>query len=179
MEVFLIRHTTPEVSPGLIYGHTDVALAGSFGMEKQMVKDQLPEGIEYVVSSPSSRCTLLAREINKTFTTDDRLRELNFGRWEGMTWDTIDRAESERWMENFVENCPPGGETLEEMNYRVLNFWKGLHKLPYQRIAIVTHAGVIRLILSAVKSKPIESLFDVKVNYGDVIFVDTNPSALS
>ena len=177
MEVFLIRHTTPDVSPGLIYGHMDVALAGSFDIEMQMVTGQLPAGIEYVVSSPSSRCTRLAQEINKTFTTDDRLMELNFGRWEGMTWDTIDRNESERWMANFVENCPPEGETLKEMSYRVFDFWKDLKTLSYQRVAIVTHAGVIRLILSAVKSKPIESLFDVKVNYGEVIFLDTNQSA--
>ncbi len=95
--------------------------------------------------------------------------ELDFGLWEGKTWETIDRLESERWMEDFISNRPPGGETLHEMKSRVMEFWNELLLLPHQRIAIITHAGVIRLIINAVNSAPLQSLFDIPVNYGDVI----------
>jgi alpha-ribazole phosphatase len=169
MEIFLIMHTPPAVDKGFIYGRTDVLLADSFEAEKELIKTKLPDSIDHVFSSPSSRCTLLAHQIKASFETDKRLMELDFGLWEGKTWGTIDRLESERWMEDFINNRPPEGETLHEMKSRVMEFWNELLLLPYQRIAIITHAGVIRLILTEVKATPLHSLFDIPVNYGDVI----------
>ena len=173
MEVFLIRHTTPAISKGLIYGRTDVPLTENFDTEKELIKSKLPQNIDLVVSSPSSRCTLLANEITGSFITDERLMELDFGLWEGQTWDTIDRAASEQWMEDFVNNRPPNGEALQEMNTRVMVFWKEILLLNYQHVAIITHAGVIRLILTAVNNASLQSIFDIKVNYGEVISIQT------
>jgi alpha-ribazole phosphatase len=169
MEIFLIRHTTPAVDKGSIYGRTDIPLADSFAVEKELIRAKLPEDIDLIFSSPSSRCTLLAHQITDSFKIDDRLMELDFGLWEGQTWETIDRWESERWMEDFINNRPPGGETLQEMKSRVMEFWNELLVSPYRRIGIVTHAGVIRLILTAVNSAPLQSLFNIPVSYGDVI----------
>ncbi|MEN0052106.1 MAG: alpha-ribazole phosphatase family protein [Mucilaginibacter sp.] len=169
MEVFLIRHTAPDVFKGFIYGRTDVGLAESFDTDKRLVIDKLPDHIDIFISSPSSRCSLLAREITDSYLEDGRLMELDFGSWEGKTWDTIDRLESEKWMSDFVNTSPPGGESLNQMNERVMGFWKELLQYPHQRIAIITHAGVIRLILSAVNSTPLQSLFDINVQYGEVI----------
>jgi len=175
MEIFLIRHTTPEVCKGFIYGHMDVALAASFDAEKKLVINMLPEHIDFIVSSPSSRCTLLAREITDSFIEDERLMELNFGQWEGKTWDTIDRLESEQWMDDFINTAPPQGESLFQMNERVMNFWNELLRYPHQRIAVVTHAGVIRLILAVVNSIPLQSIFDINVHYGEVIILNFPP----
>ncbi|MDN3548203.1 alpha-ribazole phosphatase [Mucilaginibacter aquaedulcis] len=169
MEIYLIRHTTPDIYKGLIYGRLDVPLSESFGAEKESVIVKLPEHIDLVISSPSSRCILLAREIAEFYVKDNRLMELDFGLWEGKTWDTIDRKESEMWMSNFINTAPPQGESLGKMNERVVDFWNQLLKLPYKKIAIVTHAGVIRLILAAVNSIPLQSVFDIKVQYGEVI----------
>jgi len=169
MEIFLIRHTTPAVDKGFIYGRTDVPLADSFDAEKELIRTKLPADIDTFFSSPSSRCILLAHQITDSFKIDDRLMELDFGLWEGKTWETIDRAESERWMEDFINNRPPGGETLQEMKTKVMEFWNELLVLPYRRVGIVTHAGVIRLILTSVNSAPLQSLFNIPVSYGDVI----------
>lgn len=165
----MIRHTAPDVCTGFIYGRMDVRLAESFNAEKELIIAKLPDHIDLVVSSPSSRCTLLAREIVNSFVEDDRLMELDFGLWEGKTWDTINRLESERWMEDFINTSPPEGESLYQMNERVMNFWKELLQYPHQRIAIITHAGVIRLILAAINSIPLQSIFDINVQYGEVI----------
>lgn len=169
MEIFLIRHTAPAVDKGFIYGRTDVPLAESFDAEKELIRTKLPEHIDLVFSSPSSRCALLAQKIKDSFKTDERLMELDFGLWEGKTWETIDRSESERWMKDFVNNCPPGGETLNEMNNRVMSFWEELILRPYHRIVVITHGGVIRLILAAVNASPLKSIFDVNINYGEVV----------
>jgi alpha-ribazole phosphatase len=169
MEIFLIRHTTPDVCKGFIYGRMDIALTKSFNAEKEDIIDKLPKHIDLIISSPSSRCTLLAREIADLFLEDERLMELDFGLWEGKTWDTINRLESERWMEDFINTSPPQGESLHQMNERVMDFWNELPQYPHQRIAIITHAGVIRLILAAVNSISLQSLFDINVEYGEVI----------
>ena len=65
MEIYLIRHTTPNVINGLIYGRTDVTLADTFEQEKELIIKQLPQKLDAVFSSPSSRCTRLANAISK------------------------------------------------------------------------------------------------------------------
>lgn len=171
MEIYLIRHTTPAVAKGLIYGRMDVTLADTFIEERKKILKKLPLEIDVVYSSPSTRCTQLAAHISKNYKTDERLYEVNFGRWEGKTWDTIDQKESGPWMHDFVNVCPPGGESMLQMKKRVMRFWKELLQLSPGNAAVVTHGGVIRIILAAVKSVPLKSSFDIKIGFSDVILV--------
>ncbi len=174
MEVYLIRHTTPNIAKGLIYGHLDVPLANTFETEKADILGRLPSNIDQIFSSPSTRCLELARALSTEVSTVHAIKELNFGLWEGLNWNEIDRKESEYWMEDFVNRCPPQGETLLEMQKRVLKFWQGLRDLPLQRVAIVTHAGVIRIILSHESNSPLNSIFDIQVNYGQLFTLTLN-----
>lgn len=171
MEIYLIRHTTPAISPGLIYGRTDVPLTDSFATELAKIRSHLPATFDAVYSSPSRRCVQLAEQLTPAIRTDERLYELNFGDWEGQTWDTIDRQASELWMQDFVNTAPPGGETLLQMQARVLAFWNELQQQPYERVAVVTHGGIIRVLLANKRQLPLASLFDIKVAYGEVVVV--------
>ncbi len=168
MEVYLIRHTTPAIVPGLIYGITDVCLTDTFDNEKELILKQLPPKIEEVFSSPSSRCTALAAAISTNYITDKALLELNFGSWEGKTWDTINRDESNFWMSDFVNRHPPGGETMLEMSTRVLAIWNKILQQDYNRTAIVTHGGVIRIIWAYLNNIPLQDAFTLKVRFGEV-----------
>ncbi|KEO72975.1 alpha-ribazole phosphatase [Anditalea andensis] len=168
MEIYLIRHTTPDVSKGLIYGRTDVGLIETFLDEKNAILKKLPSDIEVVVSSPSTRCTELAAHINKQYKKDDRLYEVNFGSWEGKTWDTIDQKESEAWMRDFVNVCPPGGESMAQMQNRVMDFFKELLQLEIAQAAVITHGGVIRILLAHIQQIPLERSFEIKVNFSDI-----------
>lgn len=169
MEIYLIRHTEPQLSKGLIYGRTDLPLAPTFAEEKLKVISALPEDIEIVISSPSQRCLLLAQAISYDVIKDERLYELNFGDWEGKTWDTIDRQESEYWMEDYVNRRPPSGETMLEMKERVMACWEEIKAMDRQKIAIVTHGGVIRLLLAIEQQLPLMNLWDRKIAFGEVI----------
>jgi alpha-ribazole phosphatase len=172
MEVCLIRHTTPLLTPGLIYGRSEVLLTDTFMKEWEAIKLQIPENMDCVFSSPALRCTELAKRITPDFQTDHRLTELDFGAWEGKTWDTVDQAELQLWMDDFVNICAPGGESMLQMFERVKDFWQELSCNPCRKTAIVTHAGVIRLILSLVRQIPLASVFDIKVGYGEVILIE-------
>jgi alpha-ribazole phosphatase len=168
MEVYLIRHTTPLLSPGLIYGRTDVPLTDSFKEECSAIITQLPGNLDAVLSSPATRCITLAARISPDYQTDIRIQELDFGSWEGKTWDTVNQADLQLWMDDYIHVAVPGGESMNQMFARVQEFWDELLGQPYDKVAVVTHAGVIRQILSIIREIPLTSIFDIKVQYGEV-----------
>jgi len=168
MEIYLIRHTTPLIKKGLIYGQTEVPLADSFSEEKERVLKQLPSSIDAVYSSPSSRCTQLAAAISPAYTIDAALYELNFGDWEGQTWDSVGRAASDAWMNDFVSLSPPNGETMLQMEQRIFEFWEGLLQQPFGTVALVTHGGVIRIILAHYRAVLLKDAFSIPVGMAEV-----------
>jgi len=174
MEVYLIRHTTPVFEPGLIYGRTELLLHVDFESELTAVRSQLATNFEITYSSPAFRCTELAQALSPAYVVDSRLQELDFGEWEGKTWDTVDQQALHAWMDDYVNVCPPGGESMMQMYTRVKAFWEDLGKSGHRKVAVVTHAGVIRLILSIIEQIPLASVFDIKVAYGQVIPVRIN-----
>ena len=84
-----------------------------------------------------------------TYQTEDRLRELTFGEWEGFTWRDIRKAEREqahlrerdKW--GFV---PPGGESYRMLAERVRPVLEGLER----ETVVVSHGGVARAVLALV-----------------------------
>lgn len=172
MEIYLIRHTEPKISKGLIYGRLDVPLTESFHEEKLKVQTALPPNIELTFSSPSQRCFLLANALFKKVIADKRLYELNFGEWEGQNWDSIDRKASEYWMEDYINRCPPGGETMLEMKERLTDFWKYMKSLNHQKVAIITHGGVIRVLLVILGKLSFANCWSKDIRYGEVIKVE-------
>ena len=177
MEVYLIRHTTPVLTEGLIYGHLDVLLADSFTAEKKLVINQLPKDLDMVYSSPSLRCTQLATVISQLYQKDAALRELNFGDWEGKTWGTIDRQECDIWMNDFVNLSPPNGESMQQMEYRIMQFWNDLLQQPYQKVAIITHGGVIRILLAKYRGISLKDSFSIQIAMAEVIKVSVSSSS--
>ena len=171
MEIFLIRHTQPDIEKGLIYGRHDVPLANSFEQDKNSVLKQLPASIDAVFSSPSTRCTKLAEALSLNYIIREELYELNFGIWEAKTWDTINRKDSEFWMEDMLNRSPPEGESLMQMKKRVMGFWQEITSLKSSTVAVITHKGVIRIILSELNNIPNSSFFDIKVDFGEVFRV--------
>ncbi|MBO9613466.1 MAG: alpha-ribazole phosphatase [Dyadobacter sp.] len=174
MEICLIRHTTPVFEPGLIYGRKELSLHADFESELAAVRSQLDTDFEIIYSSPAFRCAELARSLSAAFVVDNRLQELDFGDWEGKTWDTVDQQALQTWMDDYVNVHTPGGESMMQMYGRVCEFWEELQESGYEKVAIVTHAGVIRLVLSIVNKIALTDIFDIKVAYGEVIRVRVN-----
>jgi probable phosphoglycerate mutase len=73
---------------------------------------------------------------------DSRLRELDFGRIDGLTWEECDRVTREG-LTRFEGFAAPGGETVDELRGRVTDF---LADLSPGRHLVFTHGGVIRLL---------------------------------
>lgn len=162
----MIRHTPVAGASGLCYGQSEVEVDKFLFKENlDRIRSRLPLDFIKIYSSPLSRCSRLAKEFGE-FTTDARLMELNFGHWEKCSWETIPIEESTPWMEDFVNQSPPGGETFAEMFSRVSDFMNGLEE--EGKILLVTHAGVIRCLWAWLLEMPLSHSFRIPVGYGEV-----------
>ena len=169
MQVHLIRHTKPEIAEGICYGQSEVALAHSFPTEKQAILKQLDLSYDAIFSSPLLRCTEIAQAITtQHYQLDKRLLEMNFGKWELKSWDDIPPAQLNPWMNDFIHIKPESGENLLLLNQRVIEFIKELLTQSYEKVAIVTHAGVIRIFWAWILGIPLQNIFRLRINYGDI-----------
>lgn len=173
MKIFAIRHTKVAVEPSICYGQSDVAVADSFQYEKQQVARQVDAlKFDRVYSSPLSRCKLLAESVFEKcpITFDPRLKELAFGDWELKTWDEIySEPQGKVWMDNYQILPTLNGESYPEMEKRIADFLSELDYCKAENIAIVTHAGVIRILKSLIEKQSIDELFKTfKCDYGSV-----------
>ncbi|CAI8891429.1 alpha-ribazole phosphatase family protein [Chryseobacterium sp. IT-36CA2] len=173
MEIHLIRHTAVENPENLCYGFAEMPLRKDYIEDFQTL--DIDKDYNEIISSPSKRCRLLADYFTFDYQTDERLREMNFGDWEMKKWTDIPEEEINPWYKDFVYVKASGGENLLEMQTRVLSFWQELiQKKEIEKVLIVTHAGVIRLILQAVLQFPLENMFAVQIDYGKKVIIDVN-----
>jgi alpha-ribazole phosphatase len=173
MDVYLIRHTTPQVEKGTYYGQCDIALAHTYEQDIYEVRAKLPERLGAVYSSPLTRCVTLARELpTNYFRTDERLMEMSLGDWEMKRWDEIDAKALEHWTNHFDTTAPPNGESFEQLYARVVPFFESLIASDYASVGVVTHGGVIRSILNYLLQIPLKKSFAYELDYGSVTLID-------
>ncbi|WP_299778817.1 alpha-ribazole phosphatase [uncultured Formosa sp.] len=169
MEIYLIRHTTPEIEKGICYGDSDIPLKDSFALEAETVLSALPTYLEKVYSSPLQRCTQLAHVISEDITTDTRLKELYFGSWELKKWSDIPFDEIQPWYNDWVNTPTHNGESYQDLQHRATAFIEDLPQ-HYNCIAIVTHSGVIRSLWAYFNAIDLKDSFnDLVIAYGAVL----------
>jgi alpha-ribazole phosphatase len=166
MDIYLIRHTTPAIERGTCYGFADLDVANTFIEEATRIKQLLPGKPFAVYASPLQRCSKLARFLfNDNFTTDDRLKELNFGEWEMKRWNDIGPDALQAWMDNYVYERVPGGESYEDLQKRSVEIFNEVIARGKDAV-LVAHSGVIRGLLAHVTNTPLEKSFELRVEYG-------------
>lgn len=166
----LLRHGEPE--GGARYrGVTDDRLTAAGWRQMRAAAGEVARWTR-VATSPLARCAEFARALAQRHSlelhVDARLRELDFGAWEGLAADDVIR----RWpgafahfLEDPWEYGPPAGETVARLQARVLAAWRDV--LGTRRgTLIVTHGGPIRLILGHVRRLTHEQLLQTEVPYG-------------
>ena len=196
MEIYLIRHTTPGIAKGVCYGQADLDITGSFHQEATIIQQHLPETISAVYSSPLQRCKKLADHLFSTHTIQvrDDLKEINCGAWELRCWDDIPRHEIDPWMNDLLNVRIPGGESYTDVYERVAGCFNKIIAGDHpeispvamqpegkgvKRIAIVSHGGVIRSILSYITHTPLADSFRAfSLHYGCVVKVVSEKGSL-
>ncbi len=177
MQIYLIRHTAVYNPDKLCYGQSNIALSANWEQHFEELKQKLGSELNgaQFFSSPFKRCTQLTGALSASnFKTDIRLAEMNFGKWEQQPWDIIDQTILNAWMADYVHYQVPGGESFALLHERCTAFWKEMETMPLDKIAIITHGGVIRSILAAILSMPLNRAFQVQIDYSSVSKVSIN-----
>ena len=151
MALTLLRHTTPDVAPGICYGRTDLDVVDTFVEEATRIVASLPR-VDRIFSSPLMRCASLADFVGEQTglspIRDARLIEMDFGRWEMQPWGDLPRHELDAWANDFLDARPHGGESVAELTARTRAAISDLNT-PDTHTLIVTHAGVIKAAFAA------------------------------
>lgn len=157
--LLLIRHGETDWNrEGRYQGHADPPL-NPVGLEQASQAARATAGLELqaVYSSDLKRALQTAGPIAElrhlSITADARLRELNFGDWDGrLVQDVIDEnpAAWNAWFADPLRIAPPGGETAAALWQR---FWGGALAEIRRRhtggnVAVITHGGPLRLLLT-------------------------------
>ncbi len=174
--LYFIRHgETSWNANGRLQGSQDIAL--NHTGEKQadyvgtLLKNlpNLPAKLDYIASPMLRTQTTMQRLRCKAnldpldFLTDDRLKEISFGQWEGLTWPDVRNSdpkgaagrEADKW--HYV---PPKGESYEMLMNRVAP-WLETITSP---TLVVAHGGIARVlfVLLAGQDKLIAPQIDIR-----------------
>ncbi|WP_016773712.1 alpha-ribazole phosphatase family protein [Pseudomonas sp. R62] len=168
----LLRHGETELGGGLRGSLDDALTANGWTQMRAAVVDGGPW--DRIVSSPLQRCARFAAELgeqlNLSVHLDKDLQELHFGAWEGQSAAALMEMDAEAlglfWADPYGFT-PPQGEPVSAFSARVLAAVAGLHAAyAGERILLVSHGGVMRLLLAQARSLPREQLLNVEVGHG-------------
>src|ERR1700722_18521894 len=127
-EILFIRHAETDMA-GTFCGHSNPGLnTRGRAQLSELIRTLKIEGIGEIYSSDLLRAQETAQEIAKSFRIKchlrPALREINFGRWEGLTWKEIEQSDldyAQRWVAEYPNLPAPDGEYLGDFERRVLD----------------------------------------------------------
>ena len=171
MQLYLIRHPAPRVAAGVCYGRSDLPPGADVALAAARILPQLPpiSPMLPVYTSPLQRCRQLAEALHPAPRSDPRLQEMDFGVWEMMPWERIQRAALDGWAADPLGYAPPAGESVAELQQRVEDFVSEARRAGLARAVLVTHAGVMKVLVGRVQALPARKWMALGFEYESVI----------
>ncbi|TKD38146.1 histidine phosphatase family protein [Azotobacter chroococcum] len=168
----LLRHGETECGGGF-RGSLDDALTAA-GRAQMQAATTAAGPWDLVVSSPLRRCAGFAAELaaahDLPLQLEADLRELHFGAWEGRSAAALMQTDAEalgRFWNDPYAFTPPDGEPLAAFETRVLQAVEQLRRdCAGRRLLLVSHGGVMRLLLARARGLPRGALLQVTVAHG-------------
>ncbi len=141
-----------------LQGHTDIALNEHGQWQAQQVARALAdEPFNACYASDLARALHTAQAVatqqNLAVQVTPGLRERSFGAFEGQTWTELEQAfpaETTQWRKRVPDFAPPQGESLLQLQQRVLSTVNALAEQHMsQHILLVAHGGVLDMLYRA------------------------------
>ena len=139
-------------------------------------RDRLQASDLSYVSSPLNRARetmeIVRRRLDldpQLYGTDDRLMEISYGAWEGLTLPEVEahepgvleRRDREKW-----DFAPPGGESYRDVGKRVADWYASVKR----DTVVVAHGGVARVLMANFHILPEEEATHAEIAQG-VVYV--------
>jgi broad specificity phosphatase PhoE len=178
----LCRHAEPSAAAvGRCYGKLDVALSREGHRQARMLAHALAQiPLAALYSSPSRRALDTAAPIaagrDLEPVVDQRLSELDFGSFEGRTYEELERDEPDfyrDWMETPTLVQFPGGESYSDLHARSLDALDAIvAEHAGETAVIVSHGGVVRPLLASCLAMPAHAIFRIDQTYAAISVVE-------
>ena len=166
VKLFLIRHGQTEGNAqGKYQGSMDTDLTPTGIWQAQQAKKYFSNlSFSNIYSSPLKRAVHTAEIISEgsglKIKIRNNLRELNFGKWEGLKFEEINtmyRTDYQKWLDDPYKNPPTEGESFGNLIIRASDEIQNIlsENDDGSNVAIVTHGGLIlALIVNWLKIPP-------------------------
>lgn len=171
----LLRHGETDLGGGLRGSLDDALTEKGWQQMRAAVMERGPW--DRLVSSPLQRCARFAEELagqlDLPLEFDRNLQELHFGAWEGQSAAALMETDAEAlglfWADPY-SFTPPEGEPVADFAARVLAAVARVQAAyAGQRVLLISHGGVMRLLLAQARGLPREQLLNVEVGHGALI----------
>lgn len=168
----LLRHGETELGGGLRGSLDDALTTTGWQQMSAALSERGPW--DRVISSPLQRCAQFAEQLASRLgvpvSLEKDLQELHFGAWEGQSAAALMETDAEGlglfWADPY-SFTPPQGEAVSDFSTRVLAAIERLHQAHAgERVLLVSHGGVMRLLLARARGLPREQLLNVEVGHG-------------
>lgn len=103
------------------------------------------------------------------------LREIDLGRWDGMTFDEVRRSYPSEYRKRGADPVAyrtPGGECFADVAARVVPLFEQIVRGVTGNVLIVGHSGVNKVILCHILGMPLTNLFRIRQDYGCLNVLD-------
>lgn len=167
----LLRHG--EVEGGNYYrGQIDDPLTEEGWQQMQIaVADHKPW--DAIVSSSLMRCSDFSKQLSNnhglSLHVTDEFREINFGQWQGKTAKDLMDSEADNlksYWQDPEKYTPPDAESVIDFRQRVNNAWQNiLSEYTGKHILLVSHGGVMGMILSEILAIPVTHLLRLDIKH--------------
>jgi alpha-ribazole phosphatase len=178
----LVRHGQPvEEMRGRCYGRLDVGLSATGRLQAERAARFLSEApLLRIYTSPRQRAresaAPLAELKGMSVDTDEAFREIDFGLFEGLSYEEAEKRYPEvyaEWMAHPTRVRFPDGESYPEMRERVLSAGRELRtRHAGETFVLVSHGGVNRTLLAEALGMPHANLFRIEQGYASVNIID-------
>lgn len=171
-KLILVRHgQTIWNKLGKYQGQADVELSDAGKRQAELLGDNFPiKHIDAVFSSPLIRARetaeAVAGKFNLPVVTCEAFREINFGDWEGLTYDEIHQKwpqEHDMLFQSPDQLTCPNGESFAEVQNRAAGKMLEIIKEYDEKVVVITaHGGVIRTMLCHALGMPLKNMWHIK-----------------
>ena len=173
MKLYLVRHGETELNVKKVYyGSTDCELTEKGKEQAVSLKTAFASvPLDLVLGSPLKRAKttvdLILGEKEVPRLEDGRLKELDFGGWEGKSYTELQGDPLyEQWCREWKTTCPPRGECFLDLAQRVRSFYGDLLKREEERVLIVAHHAVLQQLMACLLEAEPESCWHYAFEQG-------------
>jgi alpha-ribazole phosphatase len=178
MELLLVRHGLTDWNlSGRFQGQSDVPLnATGYRQAANISRILRAVPIQAVYASDLQRARETARAIaaalNLAVQIEPEVREMAFGRWEGLTYAEIQLQDGKAlaaWQRAPLRLAPPNGETLTQVADRVRAVLaKLMDRHRNETLVLVAHGGPLRILLCLALGLPPQAYWQFTIHPGSV-----------